>query len=81
MVGRLSLEDLPQAPWALHTAPAVQIGRTYVRAAPYARVTDNEAWLEGIKTDLEQGPGGARSRSGALERDLRALARILIEGG
>lgn len=75
----LSPDDLPEAPWVLHSKPPRKIGKTHVQGGPYARVTGNAVWLATIKREVAQGASGPRHKTGALQHDLLGLSRVLRE--
>jgi hypothetical protein len=79
MALQLTPEDLPEAPWVLASTVDRQIGKTFVPAAPYARVTNNENWLRGLQLEIRRGPSGPRARTGVLREDLVNLARVIEE--
>jgi hypothetical protein len=80
MEARLALvtpEDLPQVPWVLHYSPPKKIGNSEFRGGPFARVLDNEKFLNALKHDVSMGPSGPRGNS--LLQDLAALRKAVNE--
>ena len=72
-----SPSDLPDTPWVLHTAPMSVIGGSVVPAAPFVRITNNESWLRSLRQDVAQGAKGPRTVHGSLQRDLKAMVRVI----
>ena len=79
MARRLTPADLPEPPWVLHWTAPTRIGQVNVPGGPCVKVTGNEVWLRGIQRDVDRGPGGARAKYGAIQYDLKALARVLAK--
>lgn len=73
----LKPDDLPQPPWVLHQAVPKPIGRSMFRGGPYVRVIDNALFLRELQADVARVPECARFMTGALQRDLAALERVL----
>ncbi len=72
-----SADKLPATPWVLHSTPGVMVGRVWVPPAPFVSVTDSDGFLDALRGDVAQGPGGPRADP--LELDLKALVRVLFD--
>lgn len=76
----LEPDCLPAAPWVLERSETQPIGRSYFFGGPYKVVTDNVLWLAALQREVRQGPRGPRAKTGALQRDLKALMRAIVLG-